>query len=313
MRHRFRPAAWFVATAAATGLLACGGDGDDDRGARPAAADGQDPATLAKRAFGPNRAAQSGRVDGKITITLKGARGFSEPVVLAMSGPFHLRPGAALPDYAIDLSFGNQGIRLSSLNGRSFLNLGPTGFAIPASARRRLVRASAKGRNGLTRTLEQFPIAPWRWEINQRVGAIERVGGVRTVRVDTGVNVPVLLRDADAFARVLANLGVGRANGLPPRIPRRARAILADSVRSAKGASWIATSDHVMRKAGLTIDFAIPRARRKELSGVSSAKVVAEVRVTDVGTTPTIDPPERIVPFSALELAFDALADNRGR
>ena len=44
---------------------------------------------------------------------------------------------------------------------------GSTGYALPAAVRRRLVRSAAKGRNGLTRTLEQFGIAPWRWETDR--------------------------------------------------------------------------------------------------------------------------------------------------
>ena len=298
---------------AAVGLASCGGDDtasdDSVRAAKPA----HDVAALARRAFGPNPNATSGRIDGRITITVKGARGYGEPVKLAMSGPFRARSGSVLPDYAIDLSIDDQGIGLSSIGGRSFVSLGSSGYQVPLRVRRRLARSAAKGRNGLTRMLEQFGIAPWRWETNKRIGATERVVGVQTVRVDTGVDVDRFLRDANTLGGVLASLGVARANGVPARIPAAARRILVESVRAARGASWIATSDKVMRKAGLTIDFRVPRGRRARLGGTSSAKVVAELLVSEVGRRHTIEAPQTLAPFSSLQAAFDALAENDRR
>ena len=294
------------------GLVACGGgDGSGgDRATTPA----RDVEALARQAFGPNRAATSGRIDGRIDITLKGARRVREPVTLTMSGPFRARPGRSLPDYAIDLSVGDRGVGLSSVRGRSFVTLGTTGYEIPAQVRRRLARSAAKGRNGLTRMLEQFGIAPWRWETNKRVGAREGIDGEQALRIDTGVDVDRFLRDANTLAGVLSSLGIARANGLPERIPRGVRRILVDSVQSARGASWIATSDNVMRKAGLTIDFAVARAQRARLGGAASVKVVAEVLVTGVGSAPAIAAlPRTLEPFSSLQLAFDALADDARR
>jgi hypothetical protein len=306
-----RIAASLVALVACVGLVACGGD--DGAGDSSSSKPKQSVASLARQAFGPNPKAARGRIDGHIDITVKGARGFGQPVRLAMSGPFRARKGRALPDYAIDLSVGDQGVGLSSVRGRSFVSLGTTGYEIPARNRERLARSAARGHNGLTRMLEQFGIAPWRWETNKRIGATERIGGVQTVRVDTGVDVGRFLRDANVFGGVLGSLGLAHANGLPSEIPPDARRALRKSVKAAKGASWIATSDKVMRKAGLTIDFAIPASRRRALGGISSVKVVAQVLVTEVGARHQIERPTSLAPFSSLAEAFDALADSAGR
>lgn len=312
LRCPVRSAARLPALLVALGIASCGGErAATDRPAEAADA-APDVATLAKQAFGPNRAAAAGRIDGRIHITVKGARRFRKPVTLAMSGPYRARRGSALPDYAIDLSVDDRGVGLSSVGGRSFVVLGTTGYEIPAQVRRRLARAAARGRNGLTRMLEQFGIAPWRWETNKRVGATETVDGRPAVRIDTGVDVDRFLRDANTLAGVLSSLGIARANGLPARIPSSARRILVASVRSAKGASWIATSDKVMRKAGLTIDFAIARAQRARIGGISSVRVAAEIAISRVGRSAAIAPPRTLAPFSSLQLAFDALAE-RGR
>lgn len=298
-----------VLLAAVLGLAACGG-GDDDDPDRPSRSESRaEVSTLARQAFGPNPKATSGRIDGQVQITVDGVRRYDEPVRLAMSGPFRSDAGGELPEYALDLSVGNQGIGLSSAGGRSFASLGETGYALPAAVRRRLERKAAKGRNGLTRMLEQFGIAPWRWETNKRIAGTERIDGVQTVRVATGVDVDRFLRDANTLGGVFEAIGIARANDLPARIPRRARAVLVDSVRSASGASWIATADKVMRKAGLTIDFRVQRDRRAVLGGISSVKVKAQVLVTEVGRRQTIAEPRSLEPYSSLKLAFDALAE----
>jgi hypothetical protein len=307
-RHSPR-AARLAALLATLSLLACGGDDrSDSTGATPASK--HDVAALATGAFGPNRAARSGRIEGQIEITVKGVRGVSEPVAIGMTGRYRYRRGAALPEYAIDLSAGSGGVTLSSAEGRSYLTLGTTGYEVPQRVRRRLVRTAARGRNGLTRTLEQFGIAPWRWETNKRPApGTERIDGVPTVRVDTGVDVARFLIDANTLAGLLTSLGLTRANGLPPTIPRRARRILAGSVASAKGASWIGVRDKVMRKAGLTIAFRIPRARRREVGGIAAATVVAQMQVSDVGTPQSFAAPATLEPFSNLALGLDALGD----
>lgn len=302
---RRRCAAGLAALAAAIGPAACGGDEGGSSTAAPAG----DPAALAKRAFGPNAAAAMGRIDGTVQITVRGVPRFAQAVTAGVRGPFRHRPGRALPDYALDLSVRGNGVTLTSLRGRSYVGLGTAGYEIPRAARRRLVRAARKGRNGLTRTLEQFGIAPWRWEIDKRVGGLERVDGVRTVRVDTGVDVGRVLRDANRLAGLLGSLGLAQANGLPAEIPPAARRILARSVQAAKGASWIGVDDGVMRKASMTIDFAIPQAQRARLGGIASMRVAARVAVTAVGSSPRIDAPASLAPYSSFKLALDALAE----
>lgn len=310
MSDRSRCAVWLAACATALALPACGGDKDTP--ARPGAP-GKQPAALAKRAFGPNAAAARGRIEGSVTITVKGVRGFAEPIRTSISGPYRHRKGSSLPDYAIDMGVRDRGVTLTSLRGRSYLSLGTTGYEIPRSIRRRLVRSAAKGRNGLTRTLEQFGVAPWRWEIDKRFAKTERIAGVQTAKVQTGVDVGRVLRDANTLAGLLGALGLARANGLPSEIPPDARRILVRSVTAAQGASWIGLSDGVMRKAAMSIDFAVPKAKRAQLGGISAVKVAGGVEVTELGIPREIDGPESLAPFSTLQDAFDALAENAGR
>ena len=291
-------------TVAATLVLAGCGGGDDDRTTPQAPA--APSAALAERAFGPNPAAAGGRIDGSVQIT-----GFGEPITLSISGPYRDRRGSALPDYALDIGVRGSGVTLTSLRGRSYVSLGPSGYEVPRAARRRLVRSAAKGRNGLTRTLEQFGIAPWRWEIDKRVGGFERIDGVRTVRVDTGVEVVRVLRDANTLAGLLGALGLAQANGLPTRVPPAVRRILRRSVTAAEGASWIGVEDGVMRKAAMSIEFAIPAAKRAAVGGIAKLRVAGRIAISAVGSAPRIDAPTSLAPYSSLRRALDALAERR--
>ena len=72
------------ALVAVLSLVSCGGDETGDRGSQKATP-ARDVQALARQAFGPNRAATSGRIDGRIDITVAGARDFREPVALASS------------------------------------------------------------------------------------------------------------------------------------------------------------------------------------------------------------------------------------
>ena len=301
---------WLAGLLAALALGACGGGGDDDteRSAGKAGR-GYDLDALAKKTVGPNRTARSGRIEGKITITVKGVRRFEDPVPISASGRYEYRAGASLPDYELLMGLRARRITLLSAAGRSYLKIDDTGYEIPDRARDVLVESAARGRNGLTRTLEQFGIAPWRWEIDKRAAGTEVVDGVQSVHITTGVDVPRLLADANTLGALLESLGVARANGLPDEIPRKARSVLSESVSTAKGASWIGVSDGVMRKAGLTIRFRIPKAKRKHVSGIRALTVVASMRLTDAGRPQEISPPQKTAPFRNLALAFDALGD----
>jgi len=173
------------------------------------------------------------------------------------------------------------------------------------------VTSAARGRNELTRMLEQFGIAPWRWEIDKRVAGTELVDGVRTVRVETGVDVDRVLCDTNTLAGLLTSLGLTRATGLPPRISAHARRILVRSVAAAKGATWIGLKDRVMHRAGPTIRFAIAKADRAQLGGMSVATVTASLRVTEVGRAQRITAPRRLGSFADFALGVDALGDAR--
>jgi hypothetical protein len=297
-----------LALLAALVLLSCGGDGKakragPDTGAQPAAV------KLAAQAAGPNAGARSGRIDGEIEFTIKGVAGFAEPFSTTVSGPFAYRTGASLPDYELELGVRNYGVTLTSVHGKSYVSVGTTAYELPAAVRARLVRTSKRGRNGLTRTLEQFGIAPWRWETEQRVAGTETLDGVQTTHITTSFNAGRIVRDADTLLGLMRALGVTRATGVPRMIGAAARRRFVRGVTSKVGGSWIGIADKVMRQASFTMKFAVSKADRSRLAGISGGLVVGRLTVTEVGQPQSIRTPARVGSFKDFQLALDALGD----
>jgi hypothetical protein len=291
---------------ASLALASCGG-GDAKKS--PAGGDlGGDGARLTKQASGPNRAARTGVIDGTVSFTLKGLPGYEE-FSNSVSGPFSYRKGAALPDYELEIGARDYGVGLTSVGGKSWVSLGSTGYALPADVRRRLVRSSAKGSNGLTRTLEQFGIAPWRWETKQRVAGFERLDGVQVVRISTGAEVGRILRDANTLLGFMTSLGLTRATGLPHEIGPAARRVIVHNVKSFKAASWIGVKDHVLRRSMFTMTFAVPAKDRAKVAGISAGTVVGDLNITEVGRPHEISKPSTVGSIDDFRVGIDAVGD----
>jgi hypothetical protein len=306
---------WIVVSLAVCGagavLPACGGDsgkGESGGAAAAAAKPGFDPDALVEAAAGPNRAARSGRIDGQVTFKLRGAPGY-EDFSVGVRGPYRYRKDAALPDYDLEIGARDYGTELTSVDGRSYISLGTTGYPLPDAVRRRLVRSSAKGRNGLTRTLEQFGIAPWRWETKRVAAGTGRLDGVAVGHVTTGANVGRILRDANTLLGFMRSLGITRAVGLPDEIGPSARRVVVRSVTSFAGESWVGTKDKVLRRSGFRMTFVVPRARRAAVGGISGGSVVGRVDVTQVGRRQRIRAPAKLGPFADFAVGLDALGD----
>jgi hypothetical protein len=308
-----RSLAALPAAVAAVLLLSCGGDEPGKPATKAAGASGAQPAAvkLARAAAGPNAKASSGVISAEADITIKGVPGFEEPFSSMVSGPFEYRKGAALPDYALELGVRDSGVTLTSVGGTSYVSAGSTAYELPAAVRGRLIRASRRGRNGLTRTLEQFGIAPWRWETEQRIAGTETIGGVATTHLATSFNAGRILRDVNTLLGLMRSLGLTRAVGLPPTIPARARRVFVKGVTTKVGGSWIGASDSVLRQSGFTMRWTVAPADRRKLSGITGGSVVAKVDVTDVGEPQTIQKPSDIGSYADFERAIDALGDAR--
>lgn len=307
-----RLTAAFATAVASLVLLACGGGGGNGDAKKKTGNENEAQRRadrLVADSIKPNAKARSGVIDAMAEFTIKGVRGYEEPFTVSTSGPFRYRTGAVLPDYVLEIGARNYGVTLTSVDGKSYVSIGDTGYELPASIRDRLVGTSKKGRNGLTRTLEQFGISPPRWETERRVVGTETLDGVETTHITTSFNAGRILRDANTLLGLMRSLGITRAVGLPPEISASARRHFVRGVTSKVAATWVGTQDKVIRQSGFTVKFAIPKADRRSVAGITSGMVVAKLVVTEVGTPQTIRAPQKLGPFADFEAALDALGE----
>jgi hypothetical protein len=301
-----RTAILLAVCAGALGPAACGGGSSD--GPAAAARPAFDPDAVVRAASGPNVAARMGRIDAQLTFKLKGVPGY-EDFTAGVSGPFRYRKDASLPDYDLEIGARDYGTELTSVGGRSYISLGSTGYPLPDAVRRRLVRSAARGRNGLTRALEQFGIAPWRWETDRVAAGTGRLDGVAVSHVTTGANVGRILRDANTLLGFMRSLGIARAIGLPGAIGPAARRVIVSSVTSFAGESWVGTKDRVLRRSGFRMTFVVPQAKRAAVGGINGGTVTARLDVTQVGRRQRIAAPATLGRFADFAVGLDALGD----
>ena len=259
---------------------------------------------LIKQAAGPNAKANSGVIDGAVEIAL-GASRTTRPSrrrqravsVPQGRGAARLRARMSVRDY---------GVELSSVGGKSYVSLGETGYAMPPAVRRRLVRSPARGENGLTRTLEQFGIAPWRWETDQRVTApsASTVSSV-AARHELQRRPPAQGRETlmgVLSARHHAGRRAARAD------PGERTPVRCDHGHLEGRDSWFDPAEKVLRKSGFTLKFKVPEAAggaRRDLR----RQVVGRLSVTEVGKPQKIEAPTELGSYADFQLALDALGE----
>jgi hypothetical protein len=308
-----------AALVAALALSACGGGSDsgDGGGKAPSASskaqDRKDMARLIKQAFGPNEKARSGKLDGTIDLEVKGVPRYKGPIELTASGAFDLPSGAGVPDFRMDVGLVLNdhaiGGQLVLVDPDAFIQLGNTGYKLPAPITAKIHAPAAALDNGLAKTAGMFFIRPDRWERNGKIVGIEDVAGVQTEHATADIRPGRFFEDVARLVRLLTALRVTEAVGLPQAVTPAQRAALGRSVTKATGDVYLGKDDHVLRKARLTGRLRVARKDRKVLGGMTSATLTAEVNVTDVGKAQHITAPKQLGSYADLQLSLDALGE----
>ena len=127
--------------------------------------------------------------------------------------------GLVLYDHAI-------GGELVVAGGDAFIQLGTTGYKLPAPITAQVVAPAAALDNGLAKTAGMFFIRPDRWQKNGRIVGDETVAGVETEHATAGIRPGRFFEDVARLVRLLTALRVTEAVGLPQAVTPRQRAAL---------------------------------------------------------------------------------------
>jgi hypothetical protein len=155
-----------------------------------------------------------------------------------------------------------------------------------------------------------FFIRPDRWQKDGRIVGDQAIAGVTTEHATAGIRPGRFFEDVTRLVRLLTMLRVTEAVGLPQAITPRQRAALVRSVTSAKGDVYLGKDDHVLRKAHLTGRLRVAAKDRRILGGMTSATLVADVNITDIGKPQGIAAPKQLGSYADLQLSLDALGES---
>jgi hypothetical protein len=303
-----------LALLCAASLAACGdsssafGDKPDPAAARAAAA------KIIRQAHAVNPAARAARIDMTVDLHVQGSPRFEGPIEITANGRYNLPDGATVPDFDFDVGLTMKGQALGGaitlVDGKAYVRLGDTGYQIPAAITRVLTAPAADANNGITKTAAMFHINPQNWQRGAQLTGSSTVAGESVQVIRAAIRPEVAFRDLAAFVHFMSLLHVTQALGLPTELTPKIQAALVRSVTLARGAVWMGTSDHVLRKAHLEGKGIVAPRDRKLLFGATGATLAADVSVTDVGAPQEISPPKQLDPYSSLQLTLSALGES---
>lgn len=253
-RGRGAAAATLAAALLAWGLGACGG-GRHAAG-RKAAVD---------RALTPTTPLGSGRLDALLTLKigrLQGSHARREAFQLHLRGPFESLGASRLPRFALAVQQRSgpphaQTLRATATSTGTQLFIGFRGqqFLAPASTVRALRQgfAEAAGQASPQGSSTALGLDPGRWLSHPTVSGSWRIGGVETVHVVSGLDVPRFLADARALSAATAPVGIGTRAGGAEALSAALAGGGAGAVRVARVDLFTGEQDHLLRRLSLRL------------------------------------------------------------
>ncbi|UGS37965.1 hypothetical protein DSM104329_04387 [Capillimicrobium parvum] len=239
---------------AAFAAAGCGGGGNGGGGD----AAGASPTELLNTTFGGDTSIRSGR----LTLALDAdVQGVAKPVTFKLSGPFETSESKTeLPKFSFELAVTSGGatqrIGATSTGDKGFLSYKGVDYAVPddlfkqfADGYRQSAQQGAK--QGSAPSLTSLGIDPLKWLTDPRRAGETDVGGVRTVHLTAGIDVPKLLGDVRTAAGK-----VGSASSQAQQLSQADVQQLAKSVKSAKVDIYTGADDRKLRKFVLDLQLA---------------------------------------------------------
>ena len=291
--HRW-PLVVLVLLVCALGAAACGG-GDDD----------VDVAAVLQQTFGEDKNIKSGKLDVGLRLDARGLASLSGPVRLRLTGPFASTSADQLPrfQFEAELDAGGQSIRAGAVstgdegfvtfNGQPYrlsdelFGQFKTGYAEQAK--------SDDGEEGVS--FESLGVDPQRWLRDAEYEGTDEVGGVETLHLSAGIDVPRLLEDVN---RILSR--APRVEGQPQarQLTEEERAQIEEAIKDARMELWTGEEDKVLRRLNVRLEFEVPEDRRDEAQGLSSGTLRFDLNLAEINEEQDIEAPQDARPFEEL-------------
>ena len=250
----------FALLACIFGVAACGG-GDDD----------VDVDEALRQTFGEDKDIKSGRLDVSLRLDAEGLAQLRGPVTARLSGPFESTGSDSLPKFNFEaeadlagqqlkagavstgdagfVSFQGQAYRMSDELYEQF----KTGYAEEA-------KKSEGDDQGVT--FKALGVDPQRWLSDPEYVGKEDVGGVETLHIRSGIDIPRLLEDVNRILGRAEEIQGQRAR----QLTEKERQQIEESITDATLELWTGEDDKILRR--LNVDLKIESKDRKQTGDV---------------------------------------------
>ena len=275
--------------------------------------------SLLNETFSGHTPIESGNVNLSFAVAPAGQKSSAKPLAVTLSGPFQSVASGKLPRFALQLQLSAAGHGLqagaTSTGSALFVDLAGTWFSIPASTYKSLeegyAQATKKASNAKVRsTFSTLGIEPGRWLSNPTKVGTATVGGVSTVHLTAGVNIPAFLADVTKLSEAGSELGLGSVPGastpggtLSPTIINE----LAKSIKSANVDIYTGESDHLLRRLEVTASVTATPQTQSLLGGLTSAQLTVRLELSELNKPQTITAPSNPQPPTQLLPALQQL------
>jgi hypothetical protein len=278
-------------------LVACGGSSDD-------------PNKLLKETFSGTHKVTSGKLNVSVNVSAQGVQGLSQPIKIALTGPFQTQGKTQLPNFDLALTFSGGGQSFSagatSTGGKGYLKFQGQAYEVPQNILAQFKQGfqQAQQRNqgqSNTNAFKKLGLNPLDWLKDPKVEGDEDVGGTSTKHISANIDVPKFVTDLNTLLRNAQSLGASAAQTgrLPSNITPQQQQQIQQAVKKANVQVWTGADDKTLRK--LQIDLGI------QGSGGRSGDLTFILEIDDLNQSQTINPPANAKPFSALTQQLNGL------
>lgn len=287
-------AALLIAAAAATGLVACGGDDED-------------ALALLERAF--EQPIGSAVVTVDVEVGIEGVEALSEPIRLQVTGPYRSGGDAALPAFDWDVSFAGGGQTITgglvSTSDNLFVSFGGTAYEVGEKSVARFNGELESEEGGEESSLAQFGIDPAGWLREATDEGDETVAGVETTHIKAEVDVPRLLDDLDTL---VDRAGGAVSGGAAPKLTDEQRQQVAEAVSAPVLDVYVGKDDDIVRRLAASLELDVPESSRADVGGIEGGRITVSVEFADVGRDVTVEAPADAKPIEELARQLGGLS-----
>jgi hypothetical protein len=278
-------------------LVACGGSSDD-------------PNKLLKETFSGDHKVTSGKLNVSVNVSAQGVQGLSQPVKIALTGPFQSQGRNRLPNFDLALTFGGGGQSFSagatSTGGKGYLKFQGQAYEVPpnvlAQFKQGFEQAQQRnqGKNN-TNAFQKLRLNPLEWLNDPKVEGDEDVGGTSTKHITANIDVPKFVTDLNTLLRNAQSLSgsTAQTRQLPRNLTPQQQQQIQQAVKTAKVQVWTGTDDKTLRK--LQVDLGI------QGTGGRSGDLTFILEIDDLNQDQTINAPANAKPLSALTRQLNGL------